>query len=75
MMMDGARDHVFADAAFPAQQDRSPRGRDALDKLEQLGLLRRDGKRLIVAAFDEAFSKLRGVWDSLFPLAAAGPAP
>jgi Protein of unknown function (DUF3754) len=48
---------------------------DALDKLEQLGLLRRDGERLIVAAFDEAFSKLRGVWDGLFPLAAAGPAP
>jgi len=48
---------------------------DALDKLAQLGLLRRDGERLIIAPFDEAFNKLRGVWDSLFPVAANGPAP
>ena len=42
---------------------------DALDKLEQLGLLTRDGERLIVAPFDDAFSTLRGVWGSLFPAA------
>jgi hypothetical protein len=42
---------------------------DALDKLEQLGLLTRDGGRLIVAPFDDAFSTLRGVWGSLFPTA------
>ena len=42
---------------------------DALEKLEQLGLLKRDGERLIVAPFDEAFSTLRGVWGSLFPAA------
>jgi uncharacterized protein DUF3754 len=40
---------------------------EAVDKLEQLGLLRRDGERLIVAPFDEAYSTLRGVWGSLFP--------
>jgi hypothetical protein len=42
---------------------------EAIDKLEQLGLLRRDGERLIVAPFDEAYSTLRGVWGSLFPAA------
>jgi Protein of unknown function (DUF3754) len=42
---------------------------EAVDKLEQLGLLRRDGERLIVAPFDEAYSTLRGVWGSLFPAA------
>jgi Protein of unknown function (DUF3754) len=42
---------------------------DALDKLEKLGLLRRDGERLVVAPFDEAYSTLRGVWGSLFPAA------
>ena len=40
---------------------------EAVDKLEQLGLLRRDGERLVVAPFDEAYSTLRGVWGSLFP--------
>jgi hypothetical protein len=42
---------------------------EALDKLEQLGLLRRDGERLIVAPFDDAYTTLRGVWGSLFPAA------
>jgi hypothetical protein len=42
---------------------------EAVDKLEQLGLLRRDGERLIVAPFDEAYSTLRGVWGSMFPAA------
>lgn len=42
---------------------------EAIDKLEQLGLLRRDRERLIVAPFDEASSTLRGVWSSLFPAA------
>ena len=42
---------------------------DALDKLEKLGLLRREGERLVVAPFDEAYSTLRGVWGSLFPAA------
>jgi Protein of unknown function (DUF3754) len=42
---------------------------EAVDKLEQLGLLRRDGERLVVAPFDEAYSTLRGVWGSLFPAA------
>lgn len=42
---------------------------EAVDKLEQLGLLRRNGERLIVAPFDEAYSTLRGVWGSLFPAA------
>jgi hypothetical protein len=39
---------------------------DALDKLGRLGLLRRDGERLIVAPFDEAFNKLRAVWIAYF---------
>jgi hypothetical protein len=40
---------------------------EAVDKLAQLGLLRREGERLIVAPFDDAYSTLRGVWGSLFP--------
>jgi uncharacterized protein DUF3754 len=47
---------------------------DALDKLERLGLLKRDGERLIVTPFDEAFDTLRRVWDGLFPAASGGPA-
>jgi hypothetical protein len=47
---------------------------DALDKLERLGLLKRDGKRLMVVPFDAAFDTLRRVWDGLFPAAPGGPA-
>jgi Protein of unknown function (DUF3754) len=47
---------------------------DALDKLEQLRLLKRDGERLIVAPFDEAFGTLRRVWDGLFPAASGNSA-
>ncbi|MGA8649174.1 MAG: DUF3754 domain-containing protein [Xanthobacteraceae bacterium] len=47
---------------------------DALDKLEQLGVLRRHGQRLVVSPFDEAFGTLHGVWDNLFPAASGGAA-
>jgi Protein of unknown function (DUF3754) len=36
---------------------------DALDKLERLGLLRRDGERLHVLPLDGALTRLRDVWD------------
>ena len=35
---------------------------DALDKLERLGLLRRDGERLLVSPLDGALAQLRGLW-------------
>ncbi|MGO9046925.1 MAG: DUF3754 domain-containing protein [Xanthobacteraceae bacterium] len=47
---------------------------DALDKLEQLGVLRRHGQRLVVSPFDEAFGTLHGVWDNLFPAASGSAA-
>jgi len=47
---------------------------DALDKLEQLGVLWRHGQRLVVSPFDEAFSTLHGVWDNLFPAASGSAA-
>jgi hypothetical protein len=40
---------------------------DALNKLEQLGVVRRDGGRLFVSPFDGAVAQLRNVWDSWFP--------
>jgi hypothetical protein len=42
---------------------------DALDKLERLGLLERQGERLTVLPLDAAFIELRQVWDGFF----AGP--
>jgi hypothetical protein len=47
---------------------------DALDKLERLGLLKRDGAQLIVVPFDEAFDTLRRAWDGLFPAGSGSPA-
>jgi Protein of unknown function (DUF3754) len=41
---------------------------DAVDKLERLGLLKRQDDRLLAAPFDEAFVNLRGVWNKLFPV-------
>jgi len=35
---------------------------DALDKLERLGLLRRDGERLLVSPLNGALAQLRGLW-------------
>jgi hypothetical protein len=35
---------------------------DALDKLERLGLLRRDGERLLVSPLDGALAELRRLW-------------
>jgi hypothetical protein len=35
---------------------------DALDKLERLGLLRREGERLFVSPLDGALAQLRAVW-------------
>jgi hypothetical protein len=35
---------------------------DALDKLNRLGLLRREGDRLVVPPLDQALAQLRGVW-------------
>lgn len=35
----------------------------ALDKLEHLGLLRREGERLFVSPLDGALAQLRAVWD------------
>jgi hypothetical protein len=40
---------------------------DALSRLEELGLVRRDGGRLFVSPFDRAVAQLRNVWDSWFP--------
>lgn len=40
---------------------------DAVDKLERLGLLMRQGERLLAVPFDEAFANLHGVWSKLFP--------
>ncbi len=39
---------------------------DALAGLERLGLLKRQGERLFVSPFDEAFAALNRAWDSLF---------
>jgi hypothetical protein len=39
---------------------------DALNKLERLGLLSRQGERLFVSPLDEAVAQLRRVWDSYF---------
>jgi Protein of unknown function (DUF3754) len=36
--------------------------RDVIERLDQLGLLRRDGPRLLVASTDETLNKLRGLW-------------
>lgn len=36
--------------------------RDVLERLDQLGLLRRQGERLFVAPTDETLAKLRGLW-------------
>ena len=45
---------------------------DALDKLERLGLLRRDGERLFVSPLDGALAQLRAVWGGfLSPVPAA----
>jgi len=38
---------------------------DALDKLEQFGLLKRDGERLFVTPLDTALAALRHAWDNL----------
>jgi hypothetical protein len=40
---------------------------DAVAKLERLGLLKRQGERLLAAPLDEAFANLHDVWDKLFP--------
>jgi hypothetical protein len=39
---------------------------DALDKLERLGLLRRQQERLFVSPLDEAIAQLRALWDRFF---------
>jgi hypothetical protein len=39
---------------------------DAIEKLERLGLVRRDGERLVVAPLDAALAELRRVWDNFF---------
>ena len=38
---------------------------DVIEKLDQLGLLRRDGARLFVPPTDETLAKLRNVWAGL----------
>lgn len=40
---------------------------DALGKLEELGLLRREGERLFVSPLDGAIAQLRDTWNRLFP--------
>ncbi len=42
---------------------------DALEKLDRLGLLRRDGGRLTALPLDEALIRLDRVWDDFFPIA------
>lgn len=39
----------------------------ALDKLEALGLLKRQQERLFVSPLDEALAQLRRLWDNFFP--------
>ena len=41
---------------------------DALLKLDRLGLLQRDGERLLVPPLDEALVRLDRIWDNFFPL-------
>jgi Protein of unknown function (DUF3754) len=41
---------------------------DALDKLERLGLIKREGQRLFVSPLDAALAELRRVWDNFFPV-------
>ena len=41
---------------------------DALAKLEQLGLLKREGERLFVSPLDGALAQLHRVWDNLLPV-------
>jgi hypothetical protein len=38
---------------------------DVIERLDQLGLLRRDGARLFVAPTDETLAKLRNLWAGL----------
>jgi hypothetical protein len=40
---------------------------DALEKLDGLGLIKRDGERLFVSPLDAALAALRRVWDNFFP--------
>jgi hypothetical protein len=40
---------------------------DAIETLERLGLIKRDGERLVVAPLDVALVELRRVWDNFFP--------
>jgi hypothetical protein len=40
---------------------------DALERLERLELLKRDGERLFVPPLDGALAQLHGVWNGLFP--------
>ena len=42
---------------------------DALAKLDRLGLLQRDGNRLLVLPLDEALGRLDQLWDNFFPYA------
>jgi uncharacterized protein DUF3754 len=48
---------------------------DALTKLNRLGLLRREGERLIVSPLDGALAQLHCVWNDLFPAGKAATAP
>jgi hypothetical protein len=41
---------------------------EAIENLEGLGLLKRDGERLIVSPLDAALTSLRHVWNNLFPV-------
>ena len=40
----------------------------AIEKLEQLGLMRREVDRLVVSPLDAALVELRRVWDGLLPI-------
>jgi len=40
---------------------------EALNKLEKLGILQKDGERLFVSPLDRALAQLHDFWDGLFP--------
>jgi len=40
---------------------------DALEKLDELGLIKRDGERLFVSPLDAALAALHRLWDNFFP--------
>ncbi len=61
----GRRIDVWLHATFGVEVDFKVN--DALEKLARLGLIKRDGERLVVSPLDAALAELRRVWDDFFP--------